>query len=422
MSTKSLPVNEHRIVCRAVVDKEYRPLLDRRVTVDWFHNDRHRKAIGLVLHHLEKYGKPPSRVTLIGHMGSDYDTFKVREPLEYLLDEQAKANRYMAMRKSLPAIEDLLDDYDIDSAIAAASRFLAEAESFNPVPVSLSDSMANDRVDERWDDYLRRESGKVLLGLSTGFPTIDAATLGLQPGQLITLLAQPKVGKTSVSMAIANHVYLKHTVSPLFVSFEMSVRELEMRQESMMAKVNFKDLQTGKLSKRERKQYREYLDHVKAKWTHSFHFMDSASGSTVGSIRSFLDRYSPALCIVDGAYMLLDEITGESNTPQALTNITRSLKQLAIQFDIPILINTQALGWKSKGHRLTMDSAGYSSSFAQDSDVVLGVERVTPPKGEDESLYANQRVLKILASRNTGLASTDLVFDYNSGEIEELAV
>lgn len=411
--------NEHRIVCRILLEQEFQPALDRGVNKDWFFNDNHRDAFDFIAGHVEKYGRVPSKPTFMSHMGTTYKLFGVTESLEYLLDAQADACRWQAAKRMLPDVEDALTARNTQEAVEFIETYLAKINSFSPVPSRLVDSMSSMRADERWAEYEAREKGGHIVGLTTGFPTIDEATLGLQDGHLVTVLAQPKVGKTTLCLAMANHIYEESEKTVLFVSFEMGIRELEMRQESLMAGINFKHLQSGKLVALERKKYQRYIEVVKDDFDWPFHIMDASSGATVGAIRAQIERFDPDVVFLDGIYMMIDEQTGETNTAQSLTNITRSLKRLATNVQKPIVINTQALGWKSKGHRISMDSAGYSSSFAQDSDVILGLERLTPGKGEDDATYAFQRNLRVLASRNTGLASVELYFDYGSGTIEE---
>ena len=218
-----------------------------------------------------------------------------------------------------------------------------------------------DGLDDEWDDYLRRKAGSGMLGFTTGFPTIDKTTLGLQPGHLITVLAQHKVGKTSLCLAVANHIYTEYEVPVLFCSFEMGTYEMRLRQRSLMAKVNFSHLQSGSLTPVEEKPYYDHLDEIEAKYRWPFNFMDASSGCTVSAIQAQIQKYAPKLVVIDGIYMLTDEVTGETNTPQALTNVTRSLKRTATKEALPIVINTQALGWKSRGQKISSDSAGYSS-------------------------------------------------------------
>jgi replicative DNA helicase len=123
---------------------------------------------------------------------------------------------------------------------------------------------------------------------------------------------------------------------------------------------------------------------------------------------------NPDIVFIDGTYLMIDEQSGESNTPQAITNITRSLKRLAQKINKPIVISTQALTWKMKKGQVTADSIGYSSSFHQDADVIFGLQR------EDE-LVDDTRLLRVVASRNGGLSEVSLMWDWNTGHFREIS-
>ena len=106
--------------------------------------------------------------------------------------------------------------------------------------------------------------------------------------------------------------------------------------------------------------------------------------------------------------------TGEANTPQALTNLTRGFKRMAQKFNIPIVITTQSLDWKKSKGKLSANSIGYSSSFFQDADVLFGLEK--PEEEVDET-----RVLSILASRNSGPGSTFLTWEWDTATFREMS-
>jgi replicative DNA helicase len=133
---------------------------------------------------------------------------------------------------------------------------------------------------------------------------------------------------------------------------------------------------------------------------------------TVTGLKSKIEKLKPDIVFVDGVYLMIDEATGESNTPQALTNITRNLKRLAQKENIPIVITTQVLLWKMKKRQVSADAIGYSSSFFQDSDVILGLQKQDE---EDDT----SRELRIVASRNCGPATSDLLWDWEDGRFEE---
>lgn len=414
------PTNEHRIVAKVIDEGDAHPLLARGVTPDWFANENHRDALDFILRHQVQYGNIPTKATFVSQMGTTYRLFAVEESMDYLLDKQAEFNRWQAARRILPEVEDLLDAGNVEGAVAAIEGALVKIGGYQPTSTRVVDSMAEVRLEERWDEYQSRKANEGLLGMTTGFPTIDETTLGLQPGQLITILAQPKVGKTTLCLTMGNHIFHTYDTSILFVSYEMSIKEMEMRQESLMAGISFRDLQNGSLTPLEERKYEKWLAEAKEIYDLPFHFMDASMGSTIGAIQAQVERLEPTLLVLDGIYMMTDQISGETNTSTALTNITRSLKRLASTLRISVVINTQALGWKSKGTRITMDSAGYSSSFAQDSDVILGMERVPTPKGSQDADYATSRMLKVLASRNTGLTTVELYFNYDEGTLAEI--
>jgi RecA-family ATPase len=128
---------------------------------------------------------------------------------------------------------------------------------------------------------------------------------------------------------------------------------------------------------------------------------------TVDSLLAKAEQLKPDILFVDGVYLMMDQVTGESNSPQALTNITRALKRVAQKLDIPVVISTQTLLWKMKGGKVSADSIGYSSSFFQDSDVILGLE----PVDDDEEV----RMLRVVQARNCGPSEGSITWKWDTG-------
>ena len=245
--------------------------------------------------------------------------------------------------------------------------------------------------------------------MPTGFPTIDEATAGLQGGQLTTIIAPPKTGKSVLAMQIASTMH-DSGVTPLFQSFEMSNSEQKTRHDAFRAKISHARLIRGELETDEETRFKAMLKGLAGQ--QPFILTDSVSGSTLTQLTGKIQALKPDVVFIDGVYLMIDEITGEQNTPQSLTNTTRGLKRLAQRIDKPIVITTQVLTWKMKGKKVSADSIGYSSSFYQDSDVILGLER-----SEDDD--DDRRILRIVASRNCGPAEADLDWDWAAGRFEE---
>jgi replicative DNA helicase len=233
---------------------------------------------------------------------------------------------------------------------------------------------------------------------------------GLQAQQLITLVGLPKSGKSTMVLRMAINAWMSGKV-PLFVGFEMSNHEQEARFDAMVAGVDHQKLLTGRLTDEELDALEDVLR--KRKSMEPFYLSsDITSSQTVSGLAGKVEQYKPDLLIVDGVYMMFDEVTGEQNTPQALTNITRSMKRLAQSQQIPIMQTTQALNWKvSKKKGLQSDAIGYSSSFLQDSDVVFGVESI-----EDVN---DLKKVSVLDARSAPRMAVNIRWDWSTGTFTE---
>lgn len=399
--------NELRLLSKAIRDRDIAPLLEAGVTDDWFFNDENRQIWKFVRNHWTKYQEVPTAVTIKDNFPT-YRLLAVEDSLEYLVDQLVEYRRRQSTITLLQDASEAIAAGDHNSAITVMSQGVARI-----ADEGISQSADMDLTKEplkRFDEYLgvkTRPNG--LLGMATGFQTIDKATAGLQPGQLITIIAPPKTGKSVLALQMAVNIHRDGNV-PMFQSFEMNNYEQQLRHDAMRANISYSRLSRGGLHLDEEKRYKDELN-VMADM-HKFYLSDSVSAMTVSGLAAKIDKLRPDIVFVDGVYLMVDEISGKQNEPQALTNITRSLKQLAQAKKIPVVISTQVLLWKMKGKKVSADAIGYSSSFYQDSDVILGLQRQDE---EDDT----SRELKIVASRNSGPASSDLLWDWEEGKFEE---
>ena len=401
--------NESRLISRVIRDREIRTLLVRGVQDAWFAADDSRAVWRFIKSHYDKYDEVPTAVTVKDNF-PNYRVLKVDDTVDYLLDQLVSYRRRQeTIRLVQDASEIISQGGDAEVAIGILNRGVIKLS--DEGVSSVSDIDLTDDPMSRFEDYLNvknRPAG--LLGMPTGFPTIDRATSGLQPGQLVTIIAPPKTGKSILAMqvAIATH---RQGLKPMFQSFEMANREQQTRHDAMRARLSHTRLTRGELNVDETNSYKKMLKETAA-MPNPFLLSDSVSGMTVSAISAKVNTVQPDVLFIDGVYLMIDEQTGESGTPQSLTNLTRSLKRLAQKANIPVVISTQVLLWKMKKNVVSADSIGYSSSFFQDSDVILGLQRSEEP--EDPL-----RVLKIVASRNCGYAETDLIWDWETGQFEE---
>jgi replicative DNA helicase len=382
-------------------------LLEAGVNDDWFFVDENRQVWRFLRQHWTKYQEVPTSVTVVDNFPT-YRLLAVDDTLEYLVDQLVE---YRKRQHAITVIQDASEAIasgDHNVAISVLSQGVAKL--IDEGARESNDIDLTNEATKRFEEYTHiktRPNG--LIGFATGFKTIDEATAGLQPGQLITIIAPPKTGKSVLAMQMAVNVHRDGFV-PMFQSFEMTNLEQQQRHDSMRSRIAHSRLIRGALTPAEEARY---MDELKAMESmHRFYLTDSVSAMTVTGLAAKIDKIRPDIAFVDGVYLMTDEVTGESNSPQALTNITRNLKHLAMAKKIPIVISTQVLLWKMKKRQVSADAIGYSSSFYQDSDVILGLQKQDE---EDDT----SRELRIVASRNCGPATSDLLWDWEAGKFEE---
>jgi replicative DNA helicase len=191
----------------------------------------------------------------------------------------------------------------------------------------------------------------------------------------------------------------------------MSNEEQEERHDAIRAGVSHNKLRNGTLSAEDYRDLEKMTRRMELNPPMIF-TADATSTSNLSGISALVEKYRCDVVYVDGVYMLEDENGEPKGSPQALTNITRGFKKMAQNLGIPFAISTQALTWKMDRKRgLTTASIGYSSSFAQDADVLIGVE----PTEDD-----NVNKIKILDGRNVKRMEIYVEWDWDEGTFNEL--
>jgi replicative DNA helicase len=399
--------NELRLLSRAIRTRDITPLLEAGVEDNWFFVDENRQVWRFLRQHWTKYAEVPTAVTVKDNFPT-YRLLAVDDSAEYLLDQLIEYRKRQSIIDVVQTSAEAIASGDHNAALAAMNQGIARIA--DDGPSESTDIDLTENATQRFEEYLNiktRPNG--LIGFATGFKTIDEATAGLQPGQLVTIIAPPNTGKSVLAMQMAVNVHRDGFV-PMFQSFEMTNMEQQHRHDSMRAQIAHSRLIRGNLNKDEEARYMKTLEEMEQ--MHKFYLTDSVSAMTVTGLAAKIEKIRPDIVFIDGVYLMTDDVSGEQNTPQALTSITRNLKHLAMAKQLPIVVSTQVLLWKMKKRQVSADAIGYSSSFYQDSDVILGLQKQDE---EDDS----SRELRIVASRNCGPATSDLLWDWEEGKFEE---
>lgn len=392
--------NEYRLISKVIETRTWTPVAEAGVKSDWVVDDDLRSVFSFIRDHYGTYSEVPSYTTVKDNF-PNFQALKVTDTIDYLIDQAVAFRRKSLTMKGASTLVETLQKGDYEAALREMSNTVTEVNAQGVQGTTHLDLTGD--PDARFQEYLNLQNS-VFLGIPTGFEKIDEATAGLQGGQLVTVIAPPKTGKSQIALQTAINVHQAGKV-PMFQSFEMNNHEQSQRHDAMRAHISHGRLRRGKLNTAEEQRYKDLLAQMKNE--HPFHMVDAVGGMTIDALVAKAEQLKPDILFVDGVYLMLDQVTGEANTPQAITNITRGLKRVAQRLDIPVVITTQTLLWKMKGNKVSADSIGYSSSFFQDSDVILGLE----PVEEDDQI----RLLKIVQSRNSPPSETSITWSWDTG-------
>jgi len=399
--------NELRLISRAIRTRDISTILEYGLEDDWFYVEENRTVWKFIRTHHSKYSEVPTAVTIKDNFPT-YRLLNVEDTVEYLLDQLVE---YRKRQKAIEIVQDAAEAISSgDHSVAIDLMTRGVAGFFDDGLSASTDVDLTKTPMDRYQEYLdikTRPNG--LIGMATGFSLIDQATAGLQPGQLVVIIAPPKTGKSVIALQTAVNLHEDGFV-PMFQSFEMSNQEQKARHDAMRANISYARLTRGALKTDEEARYQKSLKRMED--MHNFYLTDSVSARTISGLSAKVDKLQPDIIFVDGVYLMMDEISGEQNNALALTNITRSLKRLAQKAKKPVVVTTQVLEWKMKKGRVSAGSIGYSSSFFQDADVILALERQDP---EDDS----SRLFRIEASRNCGKVEVELMWDWENGKFQE---
>lgn len=397
---------EWATLCKAVETGEFRALLDARITATFFADEENAAVFGWMLDYWSNHSASPTEGAL-HHEYPNYALIETPEPLTWYLEELRDQHKYSRVTEVLDGVKEPLKRGDAGNVIKLLAHGI---EQVNIEISDLTDTDITRTTADRMTRYDSLAAHRGMQGIPTGFSTMDLATSGLQKEQLITLMGTQKVGKSVIMIKMASAAHAAG-YRPLFVTFEMSTDEQEMRHDAFRAGISYNRMANGSMTRDDKKKLRKMFNGLEAMQPMTV-VHDPASTTTVSALAAKISMHNPDCVYIDGAYLMDPEIEAEPNSPQALTSITRSLKRLAQRAQVPIVASTQALAWKARRGKLTLDSIGYSSSFAQDSDVIFGIEEIKDVEEE--------RLLRIVAGRNTARREVRLRFDWEQGSIDEL--
>lgn len=404
------PEAEQAVLGAILMDAEVLPRVTEILpSSEYFYIATHRTVYSVMMR-LFTEGRPVDFVTVLEELKRDPS-----------FDEATGKTYLIQMAQSCPAISNIesyaylvRDKHDVRALIVAANEIIEDSADGELEPGMLIDSAEQkiydirrgkdiqglQRIDEvlfqTFDrlDMLSRDDDTVK-PVSTGIGELDSVITGLNRSDLILLAARPGMGKTSFALNIARNVAAaKKTVA--FFSLEMTKEQLASRLLSAEALVGGTKLRTGRLSPEEWKRLIGAGDVLK----NTELYLDDTPGITVPEIKAKLRRLHGVDLVVIDYLQLMSTGRRNDNRVQEISEITRNLKILAKEINVPVICLSQLsrASEQRQDHRPQLSDLRDSGSIEQDADIVLFLYR--------EGYY----------DREKGAETVNAAVDQNSGE------
>lgn len=245
-------------------------------------------------------------------------------------------------------------------------------------------------------DKLNSKDYNEILGLPTGYNDLDFTITGLNKSDLILLAARPGMGKTSFALNIAK--YVSDKFKTVVFSLEMSKEQLASRILSIECEIAGDKLRRGNLSGDDWERVLKASD----AFSESKLYIDDTAGITVNEMKARVKRLGDVSLVIIDYLQLISSCKRVSNRVQEISEITRQLKIMAKELNIPIICLSQLSRASEQrlDHRPLLSDLRDSGSIEQDADIVMMLYREGYYKPNDERIDPNECECIIAKNRN----------------------
>ncbi len=276
-------------------------------------------------------------------------------------------------------------------------------------------------VQEQIEELAKKKTG--IIGVPTGFHDLDKKTRGFSKNQLIILAGRPGSGKSTLALNIGVNAASLAKKTVAFFSLEMAAEEIVKKMYSSVGRIEGNTLATGKLNNTDWKKFNE----AQSELADINFYIDDTAGISVGEIRRKCRRLKNTqgldLIIIDYLQLITSTIKYSGNRVSEVSEISRDLKKLAMELEIPVIslaqLSRSTEQRKGDDRKPRLSDLRESGSIEQDADIVLFIysddyyENINNLTSKIELLIAKHR------SGETG--SIDFVFEKNLSKFNNFA-
>ena len=402
------------------------------LTSDLFYLESHSKIFQVITELAEK-GKPIDLTTVASEL-DDKKWLKLVGDIDYLTEiinsvpSAANIDEYIKIVEEKAILRRLIEE-----ATSIASDGYNTSEDFNDVLDNAEKKILSVVKTRKGSEFRSiqevlfktqadleklAQTKNEITGLQTGFHDLDKITSGLHPNELIIIAARPAMGKTAFALNLATNIAIYNNKPVALFNMEMGAEQLAMRMLSSQGQLDGYKLRNGRLEHNEWKRVNEAISRL----SDTKIYIDDTPGMTISEIRAKCRRLASSenglgIVIIDYLQLISGSAKYAGNRQQEVSEISRSLKTLAMELDIPIVALAQ-LSRTVEGRedkRPLLSDLRESGSIEQDADIVAFLYRddyYTKQISIDENTSKSEFI--IAKHRNGPTTTIDLVFKRNT--------
>jgi replicative DNA helicase len=434
---KALPASlemERAVLAAAMKDRAALDNVLQNLNLEDFYYESHRQIFSCIRslyrdNHVIDLGSVEEELRKNGHLdtvGGDsgllelYRSIPTTAHVDYQIDEvrsrSLRRDLIMVCSDILSEVHDMsLPTQDVLGKAEQGIFRVAEQKSRQGfIPISDLTQPIYDKIERA------KESGTGLTGLDTGFPDLNELTSGLQKSDLLILAARPGMGKTSLALSILRNMAVENKVVVGIFSLEMSAEQITERMLCSQARVNLKDVRSGKISVSTRQKLIRALGEISGAPA----YIDATPNLNVQDVmararRLKSERPELAMLVIDYLQLMSGSSSRSESRQQEVSEISRSLKGLARDLDIPVLALSQlSRDVEKRGGRPKLSDLRESGAIEQDADLVMFISQREEADGPEDPYHE----LDIAKHRNGPLGAVKLWFIREYTRFEQAAM
>lgn len=358
-----------------------------------------RGAFNWVSDYYRRFGQVPTMALL---MEAGFNLPPANGTVDFYIDRLRQRGVYNTIVAEQPNLTNAMQVRDMEAAQATLRRMLAETSHFQNASDVTTLREAAEQVEADFEIASRHPG---MRGITFGWDYLDDLTLGAQPGDVVTFVARPAMGKSYTIIRCANSAY-RAGHSCLFVSMEMTTLQTARRSLAMMAGINPDLIRRGQLSHWGRDRFHEIVQAVEH--GPQFHLLSGSLKKSARDVDALIQELNPAVVYIDASYLLHPEskMRGKARW-ENLAEVGEEIKTMALRRNVPIIQTVQFNREVKKGKELDLAQIGGTDVIGQVSSIVIGLKEGQPPHERTRRQY------EVLKNRDgdVGIFTTNYLFN-----------